>query len=792
MPRQLKQQIENIIDKRKQTRLPKIEEQIAFLEKILKKVEKLDSVIATVRYQIEQKSGPYYTMLLSDPTMEARFSVVSTSQVTAKLREQIELLKLLKKRFSRDAVQVAFVGYERQGKSRFLQSISGLSNSVIPAYSGTSCTGAVSVIHNIDSNQGFSATITFYTLPEFLEIMKDKLKKFFPTRTFTLNSVQDLKYLDLSGFSAGTNILLSREFEKFVNGYVAHADDFASLIGHSPLVTADEKQIIQHVAQYEEFSSIPTGEDASLFTLKDKEDENGKEIQVYEKHYYKYLAVKSANIYTSFPAIDDAKIVLVDTIGMGDSTDVERIEAEMFRVLREDCDAAVDVFRPDAQGDSFNQKQGDVLTKISKELGDRDPQRWIYYAINRVECGKGRNTENIPAIIKAATESFKNLSSVPVADVVDVNAADKDDVNNKLLGPLLDLITDNLDDIDSRLMENANKSGEQLYQEYKMFADSVARVISGQMRQGSDELRKFRQLFQSLDYSNELKKLDNLYAQNKDKECSQVKNEIERVIANLTMLISHPNDILADVEKGQGATNEIFEKYVQLLRNRIYKAFAEVNTGVLIPLQEEVKNSLIRVLFTNAKFGNIPLQGYAVEDGPSREWLVAFIGEKVDNEAYPKMHAMLNFILDYQLNIQGLIEYNVAKCLNTIDKHNAEFRTMNPITGVSDLQHAKKIWSEIVNRTTVIQTKMRSWRDEFSLIPSHSFYARISMYRDMMVDDADTYEELYNFYSENRLAVWRDEFAALVTVADAFGDWNKASKDITDLCIKNNFHLKLN
>ena len=164
MPRQIKQQIENIIDYRKRTRLPKIEQQIAFLKDVLSKVEKLDSVIATVRYQIEQKNGPYYTMLLADPTMEARFNIVSTTGIKEKLKKQIELLELLKRRFSRDAVQVAFVGYERQGKSRFLQSISGLSNNVIPAYSGTSCTGAVSVIHNVGS--GFSATIKFYTLAE--------------------------------------------------------------------------------------------------------------------------------------------------------------------------------------------------------------------------------------------------------------------------------------------------------------------------------------------------------------------------------------------------------------------------------------------------------------------------------------------------------------------------------------------------------------------------------------------------------------------------------------------------
>ena len=155
------------------------------------------------------------------------------------------------------------------------------------------------------------------------------------------------------------------------------------------------------------------------------------------------------------------------------------------------------------------------------------------------------------------------------------------------------------------------------------------------------------------------------------------------------------------------------------------------------------------------------------------------------------MFEMLCFVLDYKLNIQGLIEYHVAKCLNTIDKHNSEFRTMNPITGVSDAQHAKKIWSEIVSRATSIQNKMRVWRDDFSLIPSHSFYARISMYRDMMVDDTAVEEELYNFYSENRMAIWRDVFASMILESEAFGNWNEVSKALTDLCVKNEFITKI-
>ena len=65
------------------------------------------------------------------------------------------------------------------------------------------------------------------------------------------------------------------------------------------------------------------------------------------------------------------------------------------------------------------------------------------------------------------------------------------------------------------------------------------------------------------------------------------------------------------------------------------------------------------------------------------------------------------------------------------------------------------------------------------------------MFRDMMVDDEATYEELYNFYSENRMAIWRDEFVGMIQETEAFGAWNTECKAIADLCLKNSFVIKL-
>ena len=189
------------------------------------------------------------------------------------------------------------------------------------------------------------------------------------------------------------------------------------------------------------------------------------------------------------------------------------------------------------------------------------------------------------------------------------------------------------------------------------------------------------------------------------------------MIDTLIDLVPKTERIYPDVERGDNATNTIFVKYLNEFRNRVFEAFEEVNTDVLIPLQEKVKDDLIQILFNQARLGNIPLQGYSLEEGPSQAWLKCLVSEKIDIETYPKLYDMLTFILSYSISIEGLIEYNVAKCLESIDPMNASCSPMPPST-LPLGEQAEEIWEEIINRTTPLQKDMRLWRDSFSLIPS--------------------------------------------------------------------------
>lgn len=786
------EQINQILDKRhgrgkyvNKGRLGVINDRIVFLNDLKKRVQRLQEILSKIEIQFNAKQGAYYQLLSGDPVMKANCVSISPDDIADGIDAQLKYLYQLHSRFSRESVQIAFIGKERQGKSRFLQSISGLTDKVIPAYSGTSCTGTVSVIEN--TSGPFHADLEFYSLSEFSNIVNEKLDKFFPTSGHHIRSVEDLGSLDLSDFNPGSDINLSTEFDKFKDAFVGHRNSYTDLIGKGNRQLNDPNTVIEYVAQYEEFDSIPNGANVEDFRRKEKDD--GRIVFV--KNHYKYLAVKSIHIYTQFNYEDCGKIVLVDTVGLGDSKNAESIEQEMFRVLKEDCDAAVDVFKPSAGGDGFNTFQTGILSKISKELGDREPHKWIVYVLNRVLTGNAKNTSLVDEILPTVISSLSSLSPKPVAWARAIDASNEQQVINELLTPILQLVIDNLDAIDNNLVDVANQRGKLLYAAYVDLVNNVASAAISSIKVVQGEAKQFELLYGKIPISDKLQSLDTYkYAVAKDSVCKKVSEELERVVEQIVDFIPDKAVIKEDVLKGNKSLRDIFEKHINILRNRIIEAFENVNTDILYPLQEEVKSELIRILYEDGKLSQLSLRDYSTGDS-LLSWLSCFMEEHVDSSRYPKFYAALSAILNYRLNIEGLIEYNVTRALVSIDPMDASFRTMPQSNAFSVDEKTKAIWQEIFNRITPLQKDLRKWEDQFSLIPSHSFYARVHKIREKLVWEQEGQENLKDFYRDNAGRIWFDEFAKLATQDSAFSDWSDMSKSLKECCIKDKFEIVL-
>lgn len=804
-------QIDKII-RRRHERLPKIKEQRAFLEKLQNGLDSLDSILGQIQTEMDCHEGPYYDMIKAHPEMEIALRSVSTTKGYELLQQQTRQLDLMEKRFSRDSVQIAFIGYERQGKSCFLQSVSGLSGKVIPSYSGTSCTGAVSVIHN-DSTMADNevrAEITYFSMNELLENVRLKYEKFFGGCPIVLSTFEDIKKLDLSGFrTLDTN--KAAEFRKFET-LVRHIDDYRDLIEttNQTIVITDENQIIKQVAQYEEI------------------DENGTKQVI---PYYNYLAVKSADIYTRFPESECGKIVLVDTIGLGDSTDASGIEKQMFKVLREDCDAAVDVFMPNFKGDSFNSDQSNVLKNIIDQLGERDPEKWIVYALNRTS-GDGSNAHLMNPIKKQINDAFDLMDKKPVAWVKDVDALNHVDVMENLMNPLLNLIANNLDDIDKALMDEYNKQGNALFGIVFELNNNFSNVVNKSMASG-DRYGVFDMLYEDslklkgtswegkgLKLSNRLGDIKNYVKKNK----SEIENQILRIIDGLYDLIPSKDDIKHHVERNINDNNGVYKWALDELRNRIYEEFKNFEEGCIQRQLMEVKSMIYNALFDDewGKLGRIPLAHFSVENGPtvhnrygnnddySDDWLYVFAEERV-KEKYPKLYQLLMYLVEFELDISIVREYYVDEMVKPINTMIGDCIPLNLdlFTDFDNLdpveRHEKKaetIWSYIFNQVIpIIQREdkcnfgdpIRYLCKEFPKLPNHAFFGRTSTFYDSIIQDKDMREgELKNMYRNNMSIIWDKEFSEMQSSENACNTWNGLVMNLSELCgNKEKYNIKI-
>lgn len=181
----ISQTIDAIINERKQ-RLKIIEDEI-------KKVETSESAVNA--FKEAQHKLNFETLGISKDIAD-KIGNISFSDYDKALHMCKAELKRLKIRFSRDKINISFVGRAGQGKSLVLQKMSGLGGTVIPSAAGSDCTGAKSIITNTEGVDKPYAEITFFSEEEMVQIINKYLEDIFEDNSkniTNLDQVDDLK-----------------------------------------------------------------------------------------------------------------------------------------------------------------------------------------------------------------------------------------------------------------------------------------------------------------------------------------------------------------------------------------------------------------------------------------------------------------------------------------------------------------------------------------------------------------------------------------------------------------------
>ena len=147
--------IKSIIDQRRPlaAKIEAAESSIYQLASALQKVEKH-------RAQLISK--------IDDIGAQSLLQEVELTTIQGDINAELSALSKLKARFSRRTLNIGVVGRAGQGKSRLLQSLSGLSTEEIPSGDRSHCTGVRSTIHH-NPNVDTYGEVWFHSERSFLD-----------------------------------------------------------------------------------------------------------------------------------------------------------------------------------------------------------------------------------------------------------------------------------------------------------------------------------------------------------------------------------------------------------------------------------------------------------------------------------------------------------------------------------------------------------------------------------------------------------------------------------------------
>ena len=724
-----------------------------FFGELMQALQEYQSLRENMLSQINGGGGEYYTMSLEDPMLQQKVELADPSSTILQLQKCLSECRRLEKRFNRETINISVVGRARQGKSRLLQAISGLPDEVIPASNGGDCTGAKSVIANIQGRT--CAHIVFYSEVEIL----DQIQKYL-TEVGIARSIGSMSQVGS----------LEKDFDDYEQTLSQKTGRQQSLFQHL-------RKYVEHYAEYKDFIGTEREED--------NEQNIRKYVAQYDSHMhptYVYLAVKEVQIFTQFPSSDVGKIVLVDTIGLGDTS--LGIREKMVRTLRNDSDAAILVRLPAASGDSIRVEDDELYDLICDAMGTEALSKWLFFALNVAPALGNNNSGN--AMEKAIGDRKLNYAFVKKVD-----CGNTEEVENNLLLPILEYLTDNLSDVDNNLMREANTQFADCYQKYFELCSKVGNVLSGGFRKSLQAGGLFDELYEDkLGLTRELKALMDKYA-DQNAKCELISDNVKAIVRNIASHCPTSEEIKYRLTSGgeKGHAPNVYLYFADNLRAVIRDEFEQINRSTIVNLQDDFKREVCDVLGNDVggRMKRIPVQ--TETDATGIEWIEALSVEKLKD--YPLIAEAIRDITDYRLNIEGLLEFKIDNALACLDYYPQNKRFVMPdFNGLTDDEIVYTIEQSLQIAIPVIADDLMEGIQELLLIPYHSFRARIRKLNDRLVFKKEGQRELRNFYRENAPAIWPDEFKNVASKEYALGQLNDSNSALNRKRSKDLFILK--
>lgn len=663
----------------------------------------------------------------------------------------------LRERFSRETINIAVIGGARQGKSKLLQSISGLDDRVIPAFSTSDCTGTTSMIKNVPGRT-LSAEISFRTEREMMQVVQTYLDKMLGEGIERIESFQEIKGLKKKLEEIEKKLEGSPESAKFehLKKYVNEFEEWSDYVqkGKTEIVTNPD-EIKKFVAQH-----------------------NGKtENDPDRENYFRYLAVKKAVVSCEFNYADAGKIILQDTIGLGDTS--IGIEQAMFDTLQRDSDAAIIVKRPEVATGKIDSKDVELYAQLSKKLNSRNMGKWLFWLINNTKgLPYGDNTDRCQAVKEKIKNYGWDLAGYEVVDV-----SDQENVNDGFLRNVLTTLVKNIDSIDEGLVNELNFVVEEMYFEYKNLQEKIQGILFSELKNSvnvSDYVDKKWREFYKDGWAKKLREYKENWKEKASEENVKYREYIEEILLNARKDIPDIDTLVWELEAGATSGQaEVYIENINKLRTGFTEKFLDIDEEIFEDLIRKMKEDIVDI-FANEDGARMKFICMVNENRPKGDWLSYAIEEIFIKEDDIQIKKAFHVLENFKLTVRGFLMHKVRVRVSRLEPENGELYLSNAGSKEDKAKEIRRILDKKLKETCeeLMDELSEIYREPHQIVYSiiQEFYDRLgfsvtSGY--LMVENR--WKSLYREYCTK---VWEDEFKDQKMRSEIYGKWEQLRNEL--------------